>query len=220
MNVKPFSIADAACRVTDLIRSRAHGGEAHLIGLSEGAQIGVQMLATTPELIERAILSSPLMHPLPGAAFYTPGLIRATFLTTVAPLKWSQWYARINMKWAAGVPDTYFPQFLDNFRRINADAFTHVMVENMRFRQPAGLERVTVPTLVVVGKNEYKPMHQSARDLVKTLTNARGVVVSLNKRLAEEHNWNMNAPDLFTRMVRAWVEDKPLPAELQMLSTT
>ncbi|MBZ0288862.1 MAG: alpha/beta hydrolase [Anaerolineae bacterium] len=214
LHVKPFTIPDAAKRVADLIRSQAHGGKAHVIGLSEGAQVGVQLLATAPEVVERAILSSPLLHPLPGAAMYTPGIIRATFLSTVAPLKWSQWYARINMKWAAGVPEAYFPQFLENFRQINADSFTHVLIGNMRFRQPAGLERVTVPTLVIVGKNEYKPMHQSVRDLVKTLPNVRGAVVSLNKRLAEEHNWNMNAPDLFTRTVRAWVEDKPLPAEL------
>src|ERR1700676_5643973 len=38
-SVRPFTIADAARRVAELIRELAHGGRAHVIGISEGAQI-------------------------------------------------------------------------------------------------------------------------------------------------------------------------------------
>jgi pimeloyl-ACP methyl ester carboxylesterase len=45
----PLSIPRAARLVADLIRERAHGGKVHLVGLSLGAQIGVELLATSPD---------------------------------------------------------------------------------------------------------------------------------------------------------------------------
>jgi hypothetical protein len=35
--------------------------------------------------------------------------------------------------------------------------------------------------------------------------------------VAQEHNWNLVAPDLFTQTVRAWITDQKLPAALQPL---
>ncbi|HYO44013.1 MAG TPA: hypothetical protein VES19_12510 [Candidatus Limnocylindrales bacterium] len=35
--------------------------------------------------------------------------------------------------------------------------------------------------------------------------------------MAEEHNWNLVAPDLFTACVRAWITDQPLPGALEPL---
>jgi len=56
--VKPFSITDSAARIAELIRARVPGGRAHVVGLSEGAQIGVALLSQAPEVVERAILST------------------------------------------------------------------------------------------------------------------------------------------------------------------
>ena len=38
--------------------------------------------------------------------------------------------------------------------------------------------------------------------------------------LAEEHNWNLTAPDLFNQTLRAWITDQPLPPELRPLRPT
>jgi len=121
------------------------------------------------------------------------------------------------MKYSAGVPDAYYPQFKNDFQHMTGDQFAHVMIENQRFRMPQGLENVTVPTLVVAGKKEYGVMRQSVRDLAATMPNAKGFLVSHARKLslAEEHNWNMTAPELFTNMIRAWINDQPLPTELQ-----
>ena len=94
------------------------------------------------------------------------------------------------------------------------------MVENQSFRLPSGLEKVNVPTLVVAGRNEYGIMRRSVRDVAQAIPTAKGFLVAHPRKmsLAEEHNWNMTAPDLFTQMVRAWVTDGSLPSELQPLS--
>jgi pimeloyl-ACP methyl ester carboxylesterase len=123
------------------------------------------------------------------------------------------------MKHAAGVPDQYYPQFSQTFRELTESGFTNVMVENQRFRLPQGLDRVTAPTLIVVGKREYAAMRQSARDLANAIPGAQAfeVVHPRKMSLAEEHNWNLSAPELFTQTVRARISDQPLPSALQPL---
>jgi len=214
---KPFSIADSADRIADLIRTRAHGGRAFVVGLSEGAQITVSLLSKAPELVERAVVSSALVRPLPGAGMLTPGLIALSYRWFVTPFKNNDWWIRVNMKYAAGVPETYFPFFRQSFQDLTEEGFTHVMLENQRFRIPSGLKGVQTPALIVCGKYEYASMRQSALDLAKALPGGQAFEVIHTKKmsLAEEHNWNMTAPDLFTQMVRAWISGQLVPDRLQ-----
>lgn len=216
---RPFTVQDSAERIADLIRTRAHGRKAHVVGLSQGAQVAVALLGCAPDCVDHAIVSSALVRPTLGGRFMTPGLLRLTYRMSVAPLKNSTWWVRLNMKYAAGVPESYYPQFAHSFRTLSESGFTNMLVENQRFRLPPGLERVTVPTLIVVGQKEYASMRQSARDLAAAIPGARAfeVVHPRATSLAQAHNWNMTAPDLFTQMVRAWIGDQPLPPALQPL---
>lgn len=206
MDTKPYTLPDAAARGDDLICTRAHGGRAHVVGLSLGAQTIVQMLSTSPEIAKRAVISGTLVRPIPGAS-----LVKAT-TKMYMPFKNVDWLVRANMK-GFDIPPQFFPQFKEDTRLMTADSFTHITVENMRFRIPPGLECASVPTLVLVGQRERKVMHASARDLLAVLPNATG-------RAAPHlgHNWCLEDPDLFARTVRAWIEDKPLPQELLPLS--
>ena len=216
---KPFSIQKSAEQIAELIRTRAHGGKAHVVGLSEGAQITVALLAFGSELVNRAVVSSALVRPIPGASLMTPQLIALSYRWTVPPFKNIEWWVRLNMKYAAGVPEKYYPQFSRTFRELTESGFTNVMLENQRFRLPQGLERVNVPTLIVVGKREYAAMRQSAHDLANAIPSAQAFEVNHTRKmsLAEEHNWNLSTPDLFTQTIRAWINDQPLPSALQPL---
>lgn len=215
--IGPFSIQDSACRVAKLIRTRGHDGKAHVVGLSAGAQVTLALLALHPELIDHAIISSALVRPIPGASLLSPGLIAFSIKWFVEPFKNLDWWVRLNMKYSAGVPEKYYSQFKRDFQNLTGDLFAHVTVENQRFRLPEGLERVTAPTLVVAGKNEYGVMRQSVRDIANTIPTAKGFLASYSRKLSlsEEHNWNITVPDLFNRMIRAWITNQPLPAELQ-----
>lgn len=215
--LKPFSIDDSAARIAELVRTRAHGGRAHVVGLSQGAQITLALLSRQPEIIDHAVLSSALVRPIPGASMMTPGLIAASFKWFIEPFKNNDGWIRLNMKYSAGVPESYYPSFKKDFQNMTGQQFAHVMAENQRFRLPQGLDHVSVPTLVVAGKKEYGAMRQSVRDIANVLRTAKGFLVAHTRKLslAEEHNWNMTAPELFTETVRAWIMDQPLPAELQ-----
>lgn len=213
--VKPFSHRDTAERVAELIRQRSPGQKAHVVGLSEGAQVTLMLLSLAPETVDHAVVSSALVHPMPGTGWLTAGLM-ASSLRLCAPLNRYDWWIRLNMQ-SNGIPLEYFRQDRQLVTTLDADSFGHIVVEGLRFRLPAGLERVTVPTLVVGGKKEYPAMQQSIRDAARALPAAQGFLVAHPRRmtLAQEHNWSMTAPQLFTRTLRAWIEGGPLPEELK-----
>src|SRR5438132_14311643 len=48
-DVRPFTMEGTAELIANLIRTQAHGGRAHVVGLSEGAQVIVALLSSAPE---------------------------------------------------------------------------------------------------------------------------------------------------------------------------
>lgn len=215
-NVGEFSIEGAADLIAEFIRSQSRTGRAHVVGLSEGALVAVALLARAPEVIERAVVSSAILRPLPGGWMYTPGMFKISYRWFMAPYKNNDWWIRLNMRYSAGIQDEYYPDFKRSFQETTESGFTNLMVQAMHYRLPTGLEKANVPVLVVVGKLEYKQMIQSGRDLLAVLPNAKGVMVSLGQgsSLAKEHNWAMTTPQFFNESVSAWLQDHPLPESL------
>ena len=64
---RPFEMAGAAAAVAELIRSRVPKGRAHVVGFSLGAQVSVQLLATEPALVDRAVLCGTIVDVMPDA---------------------------------------------------------------------------------------------------------------------------------------------------------
>jgi pimeloyl-ACP methyl ester carboxylesterase len=217
-DIKPFTITGSADTIAELIHARAHGGKAHVVGLSEGAQISIALLSAAPELVDHAVISSALVRKMFGMGWFGAGFWAATY-RSIEPLNKYEWWMRLNMR-SNGIPDRFLPEMREAYRTLTASAFGNIIVENQRFRLPAGLEHVTSPTLVVGGLREYKIMHQSIQDVAAAIPGAKGYLVQHTRRmsLSEEHNWNMSAPELFTRTVRAWIEGQPLPEELKPLA--
>jgi len=216
--IAPFSMELSAEKVADLILQQAHGGKACVVGLSEGAQITVQLLATAPERVEKAVVSSAILLPVPGLGWVSsPALLAWAYRLTIPPFKNADWWIRLNMKYAAGVPDEFYSYFKKDFQEMTESEFVNLLIANQRFRLPVGLEKATTPTLVIAGQKEYPAMKQSMRDLVAALPHAKGALVNLGKEssMAKEHNWALTAPELFAKTIRAWIEEKPLPLEIE-----
>jgi pimeloyl-ACP methyl ester carboxylesterase len=215
-NVGPYTTERAADLVAEMIRSQAHGGQAHVVGLSEGAQVTVALLARTPQVVDHAVVSSAILRPMPGSGLYTHGLLKASHRWFIEPFKNNDWWIRLNMRYSAGIPQEYYPDFKRSFQQATQESTANMLYCGLNFRLPSGLEKANSPTLVVVGRHEYPQMQASGRALLKVLPRARGVMLSLepNSSLRKEHNWAMTAPDYFNAVVRLWIEDRPLPGRL------
>lgn len=216
-----FTMVSAAEQVARLVREHANGQSLHVVGLSEGAQSVVQLLATEPDLFDTAIISSALVRPIVGSSWASSPLILS--LTYVMSIKWprnSDWWIRLNMRSAAGVPDEYFDDFRASFRGLSESGFVNLMRANQTFRLPLGLERVRTRVLAVCGHREYDSMRRSTFDIADAIPGAlaREVMHTRKLSLAQEHNWNMTEPALFNAMIRDFVEGRPLPEELVPVS--
>ncbi|MDR3573671.1 MAG: alpha/beta hydrolase [Anaerolineaceae bacterium] len=211
-----YSTEGAADSIAELIHSQAPSGKAHVVGLSEGAQVLVALLSRSPQVIDHAIVSSAMLRPLPNNYLYSREVVAWSYRLFLAPFKHNNWWIRLNMHNAAGIADEYFEDFKTSFQETSEASLVDIMVNSLKFRLPVGLEKVDLPVLVIVGSKEYKQMKQSAQDLLAVLPNARGVIVSLGAgaSLVQEHNWAMTAPQLFNDTLKAWIEDLPLPPGL------
>ncbi len=205
----PLTMRSAAAEVAELIRTRAHGGRCYLAGLSLGAQTGVELLATAPELIARAFLTGALVRPVPGARLILP------LLEPTVGLYWPirNWGPLVSANRASfGIPAAYAREFAEDTRILSAEGFVRMMRENLGYRLPEGVRRADVPALVAVGEKEYGAMRASARELASALPRGEGRLVA-----GQRHNWPLESPDLFASALRAWLEGRPLPTELRPL---
>ncbi len=213
LDVSPFTIPHTVELTADLIRNQAKRGKVVIVGLSEGAQVGTALLAAYPELITSAILSGVLCRPMPGSRWMTPGVLQWSQRWFVDPFKNQDWYIRLNMHSAVGIPDEYFEQFKQDFQALSIDSWVNLMSANQNFRLPQGLEKQQSPVLVLTGEKEYAVMKQSAQDLISRLPFAQRAEVHLPGKvsLAQSHNWPLNAPKLCADTIRAWVRGESLP---------
>ncbi len=201
----PFEFRKAAGKIAEMIRQRAHGGCAHVAGLSLGAQTLIHLLAIAPEVVTSAFATGALARKLPGS-----GLVRPT-LALYEPFKNTPFMVRANMM-SLGVPKDYYEIFAADTRAASVDALTAILRENMTFEFPAGFDGVMAPVLLTVGEKEYGMMKSSARELATKFPAAKAYTVT-----GAGHNWPISQPDLYVRTLRAWIAGAPLPPELKPL---
>ncbi len=221
-SVEPFTFSKTSEFLMNIITEKSHGGSAHIVGLSLGAQLGVQMLNDSPQKIKSAFLSSPMLKPAfaSNLGFYDEKILRWAHRLFMQPLKNWDWWIQLNMKYSAGIPLEYFQDFKRVFQSMSEDAFARIMSAGMNFRLPSGFKIVNTPVLVTVGSKEYRAMQESAKMLAAALPNAHFFVVSTDRHhnLAESHNWAISTPELFATSLNAWIAGRQLPDELKKIS--
>ncbi len=217
--VKPFSMRFAAEKTAEIIHNRAHHGKAVVVGLSEGAQVAVQMLADCPDVMEAAMISSALLLPIPGGKMYSSRkLLSFLYQISIPPFRNNNWWIKLNMKYAAGIPEEYFDNFKRDFQNTTESQFINLMAANQTFRLPDGVELVEIPVLAVCGKHEYKAMRDSAELLTSRLKHGQFRMIDLGERsgMAAEHNWALVMPLAFATTLRNWLKGSALPEILHI----
>lgn len=200
----PITIKDCAGRVAALIRERAAGEKAHLVGHSLGAKIIVEMLARYPEVIDRAVILSALFRPIP--------MIRA--LCRRPAYRMAVWMLRSKkvLSYTArhfGFTDPEDARRLTaDFAGLTVDSLDHIYGELFTHLALPDLSHAQAPSLVIAGEKEPKAMGESVGDIAKALPNGRGVVFQ-----DAGHDIPWKHSEDFNRTVREWIEDGALGSD-------
>lgn len=186
------SLDVAADLVADIIRATAHGDRSAIVGLSLGGDVGLRLLARHPELIEAAVLTGVVAQPVHWAVRWlqhaaAPLVGWRIFQGATATAMGLKGHRRA--AFLRGVP----PMRTDDYRAIIDEIFSGVSL--------AGLEAVQTPTLVLAGSKELAVARASTAIVASAMPGAAARIVP-----GVGHIWNVEAPELFTRTVRAWIE--------------
>jgi pimeloyl-ACP methyl ester carboxylesterase len=191
----------AAKEVKNLIQERS-GGNAHIVGISLGAQVAVQILATTPEIVQSAFLSGCSLRPIPGLG---NRILLTLIFGLYRPFQNIPWMVRANAR-QFGVPKTFEASFVDDTRSLSPTMLARVVSASQTFRLPTGIKGVNTPTLITVGEKELGTIKRSARDLVANLPNARAYEVG-----GQNHAWTISNPRLCASVIRAFINGTSIP---------
>ena len=194
------SFSETARLIGPLIRHHANSGKAHIVGLSLGAYVGLQVLSKSQSVAEGAILSGLHVLPMPHK--------RAMALIThlVAPFVKSDFMISLNAK-TLKVPAAQLAGYRQSCQQMSIPTFVQASRDACNFAMPENIASIATPTLIVAGSNEHSLIHESQQVLSRAMMNAQSYVVP-----NVGHGWNLEAPRFFATIVRDWMEQQPLPA--------
>jgi pimeloyl-ACP methyl ester carboxylesterase len=196
----PYSVMASAEGAAELIKSKVPSGKAHVVALSLGGPVALTLLRTSPELVDHAVLSGSSGHFSPFlSALGTSSIWMYRFFS-------KEYLFRQTMR-QHGIPEVYADLVREDLEASTSPGFMgRFMTELSRWEMPAHVER---PLLFAVGEKEPWGSMGITRGYIKRYPSAKAVVVP-----GAKHAWSLQMPDLFASMVRAWVTERPLPAEL------
>lgn len=199
-NQTPFvSITDAAKQIDELIQMKAHNGKAHLVGLSLGGYIVVEVIRQMPEAVDKAIVSGITVLPIANLGFYN---MLMPVMATV--LKWP-FVAKMNAK-ALKMPDSVLTKYIETTKQTQRSAILTTSRDVANFRLSDELYSRQHPILSVAGTNEHPTVQASVKEIASQLSHAQGFLVP-----DVGHGWSAEAPALFAEMVASWFENQNVP---------
>jgi pimeloyl-ACP methyl ester carboxylesterase len=201
------SLADTADQVADVIRSRATNAKAHVVGLSLGGHVAMLLLERHAEVVDHAVISGVTIAPMPGRSMVNlqSGMMSMLFR--------QEWFVKRQAK-SLGLPPAQQAAFTENALAMSGQAYRRIWEEVAHSEVSSTLSRVTNPTLVVAGGKEPGIILDAVRTFPKLMPNAQGRVAP-----GVGHGWNVEAPDLFNTMLRAWITDQRLPDRLRTVTS-
>jgi pimeloyl-ACP methyl ester carboxylesterase len=200
----PFKMDRAVSAIAEVIRAHVAIGRAHLVGFSLGAQVGLQLLATEPQLVDRAVLSGTVINRTPWVR-QTQLLLGAISRNGVYRRMLS--YYRNSRP--APIPAAKIDEYREDVRLITSGQLADVVVASSGFTFPDGLNRANAPTLLLTGTREALAVRRWAASLAQHLPNGIDRVA-----IDMAHDWPLHDPDLFSRTVDGWLSDSALPPEI------
>jgi pimeloyl-ACP methyl ester carboxylesterase len=199
----PFDLQAAVEGVAALIRAQVPTGKAHVVGLSLGGAVALEVLRQHPDCVQTMLVtgtSGPLTPLLGRVMIWSAGL---------GKLMPAAWLANAAIKQFGIEPQRAL--VYDDLLRAGDPGFNRRVAQSLMTHCLP--EQSGVPLLVLVGGQETAAAKAAARGPLSHIPRATGRLVP-----GVGHVWNLQAPDLFNAVVRAWVTQIHLPATLQSLS--
>lgn len=192
-------VAGAADDIAELIRSRAIGGRAHVVGLSLGGIVATHLVHRHPGLVRSCAIT--------GSAVNGYSRFEQRVIGPQVPLWSKRWY------WAAQarvfrIPVESRGRYADDASRVTPRTNHEMFREVGAGAMPHGSFAYDGPMLAVSGQHDTHSVARSFAPLQAELPQlqtwiARGM----------HHAWNVEDPDLFSRMIATHADTGHWPVD-------
>ena len=200
-----FELVDATRQIAELIETKAHGGKAHVVGLSLGGAVVLTLLRSYPRRVRTAIVTGTS-----GKLSRTLGQIMI-WSAVISRLFSAKWLTNAGIKQFGIEP--YRDLVYDDLLRATAPGFNRRLAQSlMALELPLNN---TIPLLVLVGEKETGVAKQAARQIFRDISNAKAALVP-----GVGHVWNLQKPDLFCEVAKMWALEQKIAGSLQTISSS
>ncbi|PCK23296.1 peptidase [Bacillus pumilus] len=203
-NEQPFSMRESAREVISWIREHAQSRTVILVGFSLGAQIAVDVLSREPDIVDIAVINSALVMPLPWLYLMVRPILPLTY-----PLLKKDWFIQLQAE-KLGIPSHAVEHYAADSKHLLKETLQTMFQENLHYKLPNTFQQAKARILITVGEKERGIMKRSAKKITNAHPKAVGVIVP-----AIGHTFTFEKKELFTEMVKCFVETRDLPAELK-----
>src|SRR5258708_1850533 len=195
----PLQLKDAASRMAAVIRERVPGGVAHVVGLSLGGAVALQMLRDEPDVVDHLLISGTareLPPALDALHRLDERILRLLGHERLADFLLGPYH----------VTQAYHHLLLADLQKVEPEAVGRFIGEMAKLRLPRNGH---APVLITAGRQETFVLQHAVYAMKRAMPGARGALVP-----GAGHFWNLEFADLFNKTLRAWIEHEPLPERL------
>jgi pimeloyl-ACP methyl ester carboxylesterase len=203
------SFADTAAQVAPIIKAKANGGKAHIVGLSLGGFTALHLLRDHPEVVDSVVISGVATRKFPNQALWR------LLSKTLMPFMLMSSLGSSLMAKTMQLPPDATALYKRDSKRLTRPNIERIYGEIILFDLPQVLSGRSQRVLAAAGEHDVAMIKNGLQDYVALLPNAQAVIAP-----KAHHGWNGEFPQLFTDMIRAWIEAKPLPDTLIPVSST
>ena len=218
-HITPGTTDNSARHVAQLIRSHAHGGKAHVVGVSMGGYIGQCLALDHPDLVLSLFVTGAA--PPVGTRLFMARWTRVTYYSMKLMLHWlPDWVYRYHTsQLGLRQSDELVAELRDNITwPLVQDMFPWILSFTLD-----DVRQLRVRTLSIAGaKGDDVPMLERTADALRGRRTDRGEAWPEDGSGAvvlreAAHAWDLQFPELFAQGVAAWVEGGKLPDEFERL---
>lgn len=189
------SLAATADDVAAVVAERAAGGRAHVVGLSLGGYVALELVRRHPGAVARVVVSGVTARPMPGRSF--AGLQGRVFPALARRPGYAERVARATLP--DGPPDAW-AALVGSLRAMSPEAYRAALRDVAPWRLPDDLARCGAPLLVTAGARESRIIRDAVVEIPRVVPGARGLLVP-----GAVHAWPVHSPHLFAHVVRDWL---------------
>lgn len=179
--------AGAADDLADLIRGRAIGGRAHVVGLSLGGFVATHLMHRRPELVRSCVIT--------GSALSGYGRIERGVIGAQVPLWRQRWYWKAQ-SYAFRIPADSRDLYVRDASAASHSSNRRMVGEILTHRLPGAGFTYDGPVLAVAAERDSPSVGRAFPALRAVLPQTRTWIAP-----GVHHAWNAEDPELFNRMV-------------------